>query len=152
MKNNLERILFVGFKGKNNASGKLVELISHEHLLLTNSFGGLQKDIYSITNDYEYIVMFGVDKHLTSTVRIEESAVKDNTRVYSNLKISKLAKSLMDAGVEAEISDNPQNSLCNEAYWYGLTRFDGRAVFIHIPTIRYADENFLNKMKSAFGR
>jgi hypothetical protein len=44
----MERILFVGFKGKNNASGKLVELISHEHLLLTNSFGGLQKDIYEI--------------------------------------------------------------------------------------------------------
>ena len=59
--------------------------------------------------------MFGVDKYLTSTVRIEESAVKDNTRVYSNLKISKLAKSLMDAGVDAEISDNPQNSLCNAA-------------------------------------
>ncbi len=86
----MERILFVGFKGKNNASGKLVELISHEHILLTNSFGGLQKDIYSITNDYEYIVMLGVDKYLTSTVRIEESAVKDNTRVYSNLKISSL--------------------------------------------------------------
>ena len=148
----MERILFVGFKGKNNASGKLVELISHEHLLLTNSFGGLQKDIYSITNDYEYIVMFGVDKYLTSTVRIEKSAAKDNTRVYSNLKISKLAKSLMDAGVEAEISDNPQNSLCNEAYWYGLARFDGRAVFIHIPTVKYSDGNFLNKIKSAFGR
>ena len=133
----MERILFVGFKGKNNASGKLVELISHEHLLLTNSFGGLQKDIYSITNDYEYIVMFGVDKYLTSTVRIEESAVKDNTRVYSNLKISKLAKSLMDAGVEAEISDNPQNSLCNEAYWYLLEKYRGRAVPIHIPSIKH---------------
>lgn len=44
----MERILFVGFKGENNASGKLVELISHEHLLLTNSFGGLQKDMLDI--------------------------------------------------------------------------------------------------------
>ena len=59
--------------------------------------------------------MFGVDKYLTSTVRIEESAAKDNTRVYSNLKISKIAKSLMDALVVAEISDNTQNSLCNAA-------------------------------------
>ena len=44
----MERILFVGFKGKNNASGKLVVMISHEHLLLTNSFGGLQKDMLDI--------------------------------------------------------------------------------------------------------
>ena len=142
------RILFVGFKGKNNASGRLVEFISHKYLLLTNSFDGVKKDICSIGNDYDCLVMFGVDKHLTTSVRIEESAVKDDKRVYSDLRSAKLAKSLMDAGIETEISDDPQNSLCNEAYWYGLTRFAGRAVFIHIPTIKYADEKFLNKMKS----
>ncbi len=39
--------LFVGFKGKNNASSVLVEELPSEHLLLTNSFTGLKKDIDS---------------------------------------------------------------------------------------------------------
>ena len=147
----MERIIFVGFKGKNNASGRLAELISHEHLLLTNSFGRIKKEISSINDDYEYAVLFGVDKELTSTVRIEESAAKDDKRVYSELNLVEFAEALKADGIEAEISDDPQNSLCNEAYWHALTRFAGNAVFIHIPTIKYADEVFLDKMKSVFG-
>ena len=44
------RILFVGFRGKNNASGMLAEQLSPEPLLLTNSCPGIKKDIDSAVN------------------------------------------------------------------------------------------------------
>ncbi|MBR6365862.1 MAG: hypothetical protein IKS10_07190 [Lachnospiraceae bacterium] len=113
------KVLFVGFKGKNNASGKLAAACSPEHLLLTNSFAGLRKDIDLAGDGYDHVILFGVDKTLTSMVRIE-------------------------------ISDAPLNSLCNEAYWQALTKYDGRAVFIHISTTKNADEKYINKLKSVF--
>ncbi|MBR4781354.1 MAG: hypothetical protein IK014_08350, partial [Lachnospiraceae bacterium] len=70
----MQKVLYVGFKGKNNASGILTEQLSSEHLLLTNSFEGLKKDIDSICKEYDHIIMFGVDKSLVSTVRIEKAA------------------------------------------------------------------------------
>lgn len=115
----MSKVLFVGFKGKNNASGKLAAACSPEHLLLTNSFAGLRNDIDLAGDGYDHVILFGVDKTLTSMVRIEKS-------------------------------DAPQNSLCNEAYWQALTKYDGRAVFIHIPTTKKADEKYINKLKSVF--
>ena len=94
--------------------------------------------------------LFGVDKTLTSSVRIEKSAAKDDKIIYSELDLSDLIGSIKAVEIEAEISDDPKNSLCNEAYWQALTKYAGRAVFIHIPTIRYADEMFLDKLKRVF--
>lgn len=37
--------LFLGFKGKNNASSILVKSISENSYFLTNSFEGLKRDI-----------------------------------------------------------------------------------------------------------
>ncbi len=144
------KVLFVGFKGKNNASGKLAVLISSEHLLLTNSFEGLKKDIDSAGEEYDRVILFGVDKTLTSSVRIEKSAAKDYKKRNSKLNLPDLIESIKAVEIEAEISDDPKNSLCNDAYWQALTKYAGRAVFIHIPTIKYADERFLDKMKRVF--
>lgn len=142
----MSKVLFIGFKGKNNTSGRMAESISPDHLLLTNSFTGLKKDIDSITEEYDLAVLFGVDKTLSSTVRLEKSAAMDGKKLYSKLELSKFAESLEIAGIDPVISDDPGKSLCNEAYWHTLRRFNGRAVFIHIPTIRYADEVFIDKM------
>lgn len=141
------KVLYIGFKGKNNASGRLVESISPDHLLLTNSYEGLKKDIDQVSEEYDYAVLFGVDKNLVSTVRIELSAVRSDKKYYSKLNADKLASSLNASGIKTVISDNPNDCLCNEAYLCALTRFEGRAVFIHIPTIRNADEAFLRKMR-----
>lgn len=141
------KVLYIGFKGKNNASGRLAESLSPDHLLLTNSFEGLKKDIDSIGQEYDCAVMFGVDKNLVSTVRIELSAVKGDKKYYSKLNADKFASSLDAAGIKTVISDDPKTCLCNEAYWNALSRFEGRAIFIHIPTIRNADEAFLDKMR-----
>ena len=130
------KVLYIGFKGKNNASGRLAESLSPDHLLLTNSFEGLKKDIDSIGQEYDCAVMFGVDKTLASAVRIELSAAKGDKKYYSELRSDELAAAL-----------NAATCLCNEAYWNALSRFEGRAIFIHIPTIRNADEAFLDKMK-----
>lgn len=141
------KVLYIGFKGKNNASGRLAESLSPDHLLLTNSFEGLKKDIDSIGQEYDCAVVFGVDKTLASAVRIELSAAKGDKKYYSELRSDELAAALNAAGIKTVISDDPKTCLCNEAYWNALSRFEGRAIFIHIPTIRNADEAFLSKMR-----
>ena len=144
------RILFVGFRGKNNASGILAEQLSPEPLLLTNSGPGLKKDIDSAAGEYDYAMMFGVDKALTSAVRIEKVAVRDGRKAVTALDPEKIAESLEAAGITPVISDNPVPCLCNEAYWHALVKYSGKAVFIHIPTIKHADARFIGKIKSAF--
>lgn len=146
----MSKVLFVGFKGKNNASGKLAAACSPEHLLLTNSFAGLRNDIDLAGDGYDHVILFGVDKTLTSMVRIEKSAAKDDKIVHTKLELSDLIEFIKAVEIEVEISDAPQNSLCNEAYWQALTKYHGRAVFIHIPTTKNADEKYINKLKSVF--
>lgn len=146
----MSKVLFVGFKGKHNASGKLAAACSPKHLLLTNSFAGLRNDIDLAGEEYDHVILFGVDKTLTSMVRIEKSAAKDDKKVYTKLELSDLIKIIKTVEIEVEISDAPQNSLSNEAYWQALTKYDGRAVFIHIPTTKNADEKYINKLKSVF--
>lgn len=145
----MQKVLYVGFKGKNNASGILTEQLSSEHLLLTNSFGGLKKDIDSICKEYDHIIMFGVDKSLVSTVRIEKAAAVAGEKMVSCFNTERLAGSLKVVGISAVISDIPAAYLCNEAYWHVLKKFSGRAVFIHIPTIKHVDESYINKIKQA---
>ena len=135
--------------GRNNASGILAEQLSPEPLLLTNSFAGLRADIESVRREYDYVILFGVDKTLVSSVRIEKSAVRDGEAIESVMDTEKILEALCAAGIPAVISDNPVPCLCNEAYRHALEKFSGRAVFIHMPTIRHADERFMQKMKSA---
>ena len=52
-----------------------------------------------------------------------------------------------------EVSDllRDNSILCNEAYWHALNKFSGRAVFIHIPTIKHMDEHLTEVMKLVLG-
>ena len=146
----MSKVLFAGFRGKNNASGILAEQLSPEPLLLTNSCPGLKKDIDSAAGEYDYAVMFGVDKALASAVRIEKAAVRDGRKAVTALDPEKIAESLEAAGITSVISGDPVPCLCNEAYWHALVKYSGKAVFIHIPTIKHADARFIEKMMSAF--
>ena len=145
----MRKVLTVGFKGLNNASRMLVEQLSSDHVLLTNSFSGLKKDIDPICPDYESVWMFGVDKSLSSSVRIETCAKKDGEKIDSVLNLDTIAKTLEKEGIQTVISDKPSAYLCNEAYWYVLRKLSGRAVFIHIPTIKNVDEQFIDRVKAA---
>lgn len=147
----MHKVLLIGFKGKNNSSSMLVERLSSEYVLLTNSFDGLKRDIDSINSDYDCVLMFGVDKALSSSVRIEKCAEKNGEKISSVIDPDKLIEALKQAGMESYVSEEPTAYLCNEAYWHILRKYSGRAVFIHIPTIKYVNEQFIESMKIAYG-
>ncbi len=144
------RILFTGFRGTRNASGLLAEQLSGDCCLLTNSFSGLKRDIDAVKGDFDCVVMFGVDKELRGRVRIEKTAEKNGVRCPSCLDLEEIAESFRKAGVDAETSDSPTPCLCNEAYWHMLRKYDGRAVFIHIPTAGNMDGAFFSRIRQAF--
>ena len=56
-----------------------------------------------------------------------------------------------EAGLEAKVSETLTAYLCNEAYWHLLRKFSERAVLIHIPTMKNADEFFVVKVQRALG-
>ena len=147
----MEQRLYIGFKGKNNASSTLVENLSESPCLLTNSYGGIKCDIECLSDNYDHVLMFGVDKDLKNTVRIERVAEREGIRLCSELDLEDISKRLTTAGVQNSISDIPTHYLCNEAYWFSLQKYKGKATFIHIPTAKNVDDNFLERMKEALG-
>lgn len=68
------KILYTCFKGKNNASFQLVSEIYGDKLYLTNSFDGLKRDIANQSEEYDFVIMFGIDKNLKNRIRIERVA------------------------------------------------------------------------------
>ena len=142
-----QKVLLTGFKGKNNSSSILVQSISENYRLLTNSFEGLKKDIEEIDEGFDFLIMFGCDKNLKDSVRIERFAEKNGEKIASGIALENISGSLEKAGIENSISDTPGHYLCNEAYWHALRKFNSRAVFIHIPTIKNLDDDFIDKLK-----
>ena len=141
--------LLIGFKGRNNASAILVQSLSPRCFLLTNSFAALEKEIEGIETGYSTVYLFGVDKNLKDSFRIEKKAEKDGIRMETCLDTDGLREKLEAAGIHTELSGNPTKYLCNEAYWHLLRKFDGKAVLIHIPTIRHYDESWISKIRQA---
>lgn len=142
--------LYIGFKGKNNASCILVNSISTDSYLLTNSFEGLKKDIEALSYLYNSIILFGIDKNLKDTVRIERVAEIDNKAVSSILNLSKISKQIEAVGIPNHVSDKPTHYLCNSAYWYLLQKYNGKAVLIHIPSIKNFNKHFTDNLIQAF--
>lgn len=130
------REAYIGFKGRNNSSSILVNALSQQHYLLTNSFVGLKRDIAKLPADYDVVYLFGVDKNLIGSFRIEQCAEKDGTHLVTNLDLKSLAEKLSSNGIKSTISKTPTHYLCNEAYWHLLEKYQGKAVLIHIPTIK----------------
>lgn len=142
----MNRKLYIGFKGKNNASCILVKSISADSYLLTNSFEGLKRDIDALSCAYDSVILFGIDKNLTDTVRIEKAAEKD-TKHYSVLNLEDMSAQLEAIGVSNYLSDKPTHYLCNAAYWYLLRKFNGKAVLIHIPSIKNFNIQLIDNLK-----
>ena len=140
----MSRILFVGFKGTNNSSGLLVRSLSPRHCLLTNSFEGLRKDIEKLPADYDRVYLFGADKNLKDSFRLERIAEKDGICHTSVLDPEKLAKRFVSSGIRTGISETPTRYLCNEAYWYLLGKYSGNALLIHIPSMKHFSENWIS--------
>lgn len=142
-------MLYIGFKGKNNASCILAKRISSDSYLLTNSFNGIKRDIESLSGFYDCVVLFGIDKNLIDTVRIEAVAEKE-TKEISNLNLKKFSTQLDEVGISNHISDKPTHYLCNDAYWHLLRKFNRNVVLIHIPSIKNISENIMEGISQVF--
>lgn len=142
----MSRELFVGFKGKNNTSYQLVHLLEGDRLFLTNSLEGLKHDIENFSADHEICYMFGVDKNLKDSIRIEKKAVKSGREMVSELELSVIQKVFEMQGINAVLSDAPTFYLCNEAYFHMLEKMNGKVVFIHIPSIGKMTEELMSAL------
>ena len=143
------KILYTGFKGKNNASCQLVELINaNDKVLLTNSFEGIKKDLAKISlESYDLIIMFGINKNLKDKLIIE---INSNLNLeYLNTKVNydELKSMISDNDIEVDLNFKPTKYLCNYAYHNALLR-NKNSIFIHIPGISKITD--FNKIASVF--
>ena len=143
------KILYTGFRGKNNASCQLVELINaNDKVLLTNSFEGIKKDLAKISlESYDLIIMFGINKNLKDKLIIE---INSNLNLeYLNTKVNydELKSMISDNDIEVDLNFKPTKYLCNYAYHNALLR-NKNSIFIHIPGISKITD--INKIASVF--
>lgn len=144
------KILYTGFKGKNNASCQLLSKISGEKMYLTNSFDGLARDIRGIFDTYDLVIMFGLDSNLKDMVRIECVAEYEGVEEKSKIDCNVICRQMRAGGIRCNVSEVPTKYLCNAAYYHMLRKFDGRAVFIHIPTLKNMSETMMEKIVVCF--
>lgn len=140
------KVLYIGFKGKNNSTYQLLSEISGEKLFLTNSFEGLKRDIMSISDTYDLVIMFGLDTNLKDTVRIECVAEYEGRIETTKADCAALCRCLEENDIHCIVSEDPTQYLCNAAYYHMLHKTDGKAVFIHIPSIKNMSEAMSKKL------
>ena len=76
------KVLLTAFYGKYNASNMLVDMIDDnvDKLILTNSFVKLEQELNNaLLEEYELILMFGINKFLKDEIRLEKTAKLDDT-------------------------------------------------------------------------
>ncbi|MDE5562378.1 MAG: hypothetical protein K2J01_02390 [Clostridiales bacterium] len=142
-------ILYVAFKGNGNSANKIVNGLVGNKLFLTNSYEGLKTDIENIRDTYDLVYMFGLDKKLKGTIRIDCIAQKDKMRLYSSVDFDSIVMKLNQVGIITNTSNTPTQSLCNEAYWYMLRKYNCHVIFFHVPSIKYITEDFIEKVRAA---
>ena len=140
------KVLYTGFKGKNNSSYQLLSRILGHKLFLTNSFDGLKKEIMNITDQYHLVVMFGLDTSLKDTVRIESIAEWDGEERATEIDCDEICDCLIANGVRCAVSKIPTKYLCNAAYFHMLQKTSGKVVFIHIPSIKNMSEGMMEEI------
>ena len=127
------KVLLTAFYGKYNASNMLVNIIDEniDKLILTNSFIKLEQELNNTSlEEYDLILMFGINKFLKDEIRIEETAKLDDkldTRMDVNL-----IRDLFNKYIKTSINNVPTKYLCNSAYYHTLKR-NLNTLFIHIP-------------------
>lgn len=141
--------LFTGFKGKSNTSFQLVRGLNSNTSLLTNSFSGAEKDIRSLTEKYDTVYMFGLDKNLDREVRIENCACFAYDTIYTEFDTQALSAQMTAHQIKHCISSTPTQYLCNAAYYHMLCK-NKNAVFIHIPSAKGMDDGFMAQLIGFF--
>ncbi len=127
------KVLLTAFYGKYNSSNMLVNLIDEniDKLILTNSFIKLEQQLNSTSlEEYDLILMFGINKFLKDEIRLEKTAKLDEL-LDTRIDI-KLTSELCNKYIKTSINNVPTKYLCNSAYYYTLKK-NKKALFIHIP-------------------
>lgn len=145
------KVLYTGFKGKNNSSYQLIQLIQGNKLLLTNSFEGVKRDIEKMEVSYALTVMFGLDKTLKNRVRIERVAEYGGVQLQTDVDVECVKDMFSECGIICDIAATSTKYLCNAAYWHMLSK-NKNAVFIHIPTTKNMDGDMWNKLIECVGK
>lgn len=140
------KILYTGFKGKYNSSYQLLSRISGDTLALTNSFDGLKRDVLNIANSYDLVVMFGLDTNLKDKIRIEAVAECDGMTEKSEIDCNVICRHMEELDITCSVSEIPTKYLCNAAYYHMLQKTEGKAVFIHIPSLKNMSEGMMEKI------
>ena len=144
-------ILYVGFKGVKNTSYQLVSSFLGDHLYLTNSFSGLERDIDALEKDYDAVIMFGIDNSLSTSLRVERCAEIHGELLTTKLYTDQLARGFRENGISCDISDTPSHYLCNHAYFRMLQKTNGKAVFVHIPGSRCMTQELMAGILKTLG-
>jgi len=143
-------ILYVGFKGRHNSSCQLVSRLPGERLLLTNSFSGLRREIGGISRLYDAVYLFGLDKSLCGSVRVETCAEEAGHILYTLADVLELAHKFAVLGIPCAVSRQPSGYLCNAAYYRLLERMSCPVVLLHIPSQRNLSQELLTRLIAAF--
>lgn len=150
MNEQMNNILYVGFKGKSNSSFKLVNDMNGDRLFLTNSFKGLYRDIELVIKEYKKVMMFGLDKTLSEDIRFESAAKKDGEMVHTSFDMVPYTQLAKKNNISYTVSDVPTSYLCNEAYFLMLRKMSCPVLFVHIPGLSRMTESFYEKIKTLF--
>ena len=127
------KVLLTAFYGKYNASNMLVDMIDDnvDRLILTNSFVKLEQELNNIAlEEYDLILMFGINKFLKDEIRLEQAAKLDDM-LNTCIDINSMCQ-LCNKYIKTSINNVPTKYLCNSAYYHTLKR-NLNTLFIHIP-------------------
>ena len=127
------KVLLTAFYGKYNASNMLVDMIDDnvDRLILTNSFVKLEQELNNaLLEEYELILMFGINKFLKDEIRLEQTAKLDD-KINTCIDIKIISK-LCNKYIKTSINNVPTKYLCNGAYYHALKK-NKNTLFVHIP-------------------
>lgn len=129
----MNKVLLTAFYGKYNSSNMLVNIIDEniDKLILTNSFIKLEQELNNVAlEEYDLILMFGINKILKDEIRLEQTAKLDD--MLNTCIDIKLICELCNKYIKTSINNVPTKYLCNRAYYHTLKR-NLNTLFIHIP-------------------
>ena len=76
-----------------------------------------------------------------------------NTMIPNGIRIettradyAAICRCLEENDIQCIVSENPTQYLCNAAYYYMLHKTDGKAVFIHIPSLKNMSEEMIENL------
>lgn len=138
------KILYAGFKGKNNSAKILLDKIKVDDcdkLYLTNSFLTSEKELERKLENENYDLVLGIGqlKLDVDVIRIERVGRGEET-IETSYDYGDLKCRLEEAGYVVEESVKT-NYLCNNIYYYGLKyirdkKMKTKMLFIHLPKLK----------------